>query len=533
MMTGCVRYVGTAYLLHVASHAMQLGVDSVGLMAEADNDWLAGLSTHGDMKCSVEDECIIGSGMGACKVMLNPSVAIQIGSTDSGHHCEIALNGSLKHKRVQRAARLDTPKSDIIITGHSQLSHWNLCWKQDARRIDRPGLRVTGVESFCYYVNGLCFLWASPCSGGCSQLGAHSSYSSFCPGLRYATEAEWSAALPSLNAGRPAFYSKCAVMQLDPQWHHCDYSNAFVRVEDGSYNELVLVCGVSASVTGSGIAPSPTPSPTPYPTAFPTPHPTAHPTPHPTAFPTPFPTPSPTPYPTAFPTPFPTPRPTPHPTPSPTPSPTHPPGWLTPQLPMAGGSTQAHTGGVASTGAGSGVVIQGSISAVGDPHLQNVHGERFDLMRPGTYALIHIPKGEPVEDTLLRVEADVRRLGGQCADLYFQELNVTGAWAEARYTGGLRFQARGVFHEQPKWAKFGKVQIKVAHGRTQQGIQYLNFYVKHLVHTGFAVGGLLGEDDHKEAAKPSPACVHHTSLLQIGSLIEKNVPFSVAEASFT
>merc|ERR1719221_159902 len=176
--------------------------------------------------------------------------------------------------------------------------------------------------------------------------------------------------------------------------------------------------------------------------------------------------------------------------------------------------------------------VAGPISATGDPHLQNVHGERFDLMRPGKFVLVQIPKGERAEDTLLRVQADARRLGGQCADLYFQELNVTGAWAEAKYTGGLRFQARGQFHEKPEWVKFGKVQVKVGYGRTNEGIQYLNFYVKHLGHSGFAVGGLLGEDDHKEAAKPSPGCVHHTSLLQVAAVGESVPAFSVAEASF-
>jgi len=177
--------------------------------------------------------------------------------------------------------------------------------------------------------------------------------------------------------------------------------------------------------------------------------------------------------------------------------------------------------------------VAGPISATGDPHLQNVHGERFDLMRPGKFVLIQIPKGERAEDALLRVQADARRLGGQCEDLYFQELNVTGAWAEAKYSGGLRFQARGELHEKPNWVKFGKVQIKVAYGRTNEGIQYLNFYVKHLGHAGFAVGGLLGEDDHKEAAKPSQGCVHHTSLLQVRAPSDQSVlAFSVAEASF-
>ena len=45
-----------------------------------------------------------------------------------------------------------------------------------------------------------------------------------------------------------------------------------------------------------------------------------------------------------------------------------------------------------------------------------------------------------------------------------------------------------------------------------KGVTYLNFYVKHLDRAGFAVGGLLGEDDHGEAATPSAGCRKTMSL---------------------
>jgi len=175
--------------------------------------------------------------------------------------------------------------------------------------------------------------------------------------------------------------------------------------------------------------------------------------------------------------------------------------------------------------------IGGGVAATGDPHLQNVLGQRFDLMKPGKHVLINIPRGRH-KNALLRVDADARQLGGQCADMYFQELNITGEWVKATGTGSLRFEAQGVYNKQPKWFQFGKVQVKVAHGRTQNGAQYLNFYVKHLGHSGFAVGGLLGEDDHAEAAMPSAACAHHISLIQISSQTGQSASvFSVAEAS--
>jgi hypothetical protein len=175
----------------------------------------------------------------------------------------------------------------------------------------------------------------------------------------------------------------------------------------------------------------------------------------------------------------------------------------------------------------------GAAAAKGDPHLQNVYGERFDLMRPGKHVLINIPRGQIAEYALLRVEADARQMGGHCADMYFQELNITGEWAEAKRKGGFRFRAQGVRQEKPAWEYFAKVELKVIHGVTQQGIQYLNFYVKNLGHSGFAVGGLLGEDDHTEAVIAPEECSRRLSLLQTATLSGQYArDFSVAEASF-
>merc|ERR1719463_677935 len=161
--------------------------------------------------------------------------------------------------------------------------------------------------------------------------------------------------------------------------------------------------------------------------------------------------------------------------------------------------------GAASGGAGA--------AAVGDPHLQNVHGERFDLMKPGKHVLINIPRGASADKALLRVQADARQLGGQCADMYFQELNVTGSWAEANQAGGYHYGASQRDVETPEWVAFGKVGLKVVHGRTDSGLSYLNVYVKHLGRAGYAVGGLLGEDDHEDVITPLEECAKRLSLV--------------------
>ncbi|CAK0794728.1 unnamed protein product [Prorocentrum cordatum] len=147
-------------------------------------------------------------------------------------------------------------------------------------------------------------------------------------------------------------------------------------------------------------------------------------------------------------------------------------------------------------------------SATGDPHLQNLYGERFDLMQPGSVVLIQIPRGQPINDTLLTIEADARRLGAGCTDMYFQTLSVTGKWVGSV----LRFDSQRDPEQKPKWVKFGPVELKVTHGRADTNFKYLNFYVKHLGHAGADVGGLLGMDDHTDAATPGQGCVKLLSL---------------------
>jgi len=176
----------------------------------------------------------------------------------------------------------------------------------------------------------------------------------------------------------------------------------------------------------------------------------------------------------------------------------------------------------------------GGGSAVGDPHLQNVHGERFDLMKPGKHVLLNIPRGKSADNALLRVEARANQLGGQCSDMYFQELNVTGSWAEAKKAGGYHHSALQHDVEAPEWVVFGQVELKVVHGHTNGGLKYLNVFVKHLGRAGFVVGGLLGEDDHSDVIQPDGSCVGQLALLAIRGKGGQEAPsvLSVAVASF-
>merc|ERR1719230_236164 len=156
-----------------------------------------------------------------------------------------------------------------------------------------------------------------------------------------------------------------------------------------------------------------------------------------------------------------------------------------------------------------------SVSAVGDPHMQNILGQRFDLAQPGEHTLLEIPRGASASDALLRVTADAEHEGGACSDMYFKALNITGLWASAQQKDGYMYTA-GAPQPVVGWRSFDKVEVKVAWGRTLGGVEYLNFMVRHLMRFGQDVGGLLGMDDYTQAAKRDPSCGSVT-LVQLHS----------------
>jgi len=153
------------------------------------------------------------------------------------------------------------------------------------------------------------------------------------------------------------------------------------------------------------------------------------------------------------------------------------------------------------------------VSATGDPHLVNIHGQRFDLMQPGVHSLVHIPRRAEANRTLLDIQADVQRVGSSCADMYMHTINVTGAWASApEHPAGLFFSAEKA-DQDLGWQTFGQVKVKVAQGHTKSGVPYLNFLVKSLSKVDYSIGGLLGEDDHTHASTIDPHCHARVALM--------------------
>ena len=98
--------------------------------------------------------------------------------------------------------------------------------------------------------------------------------------------------------------------------------------------------------------------------------------------------------------------------------------------------------------------------------------------------------------------ADAQRLGNTCADLYFQNINITGKWVNMR--GGLQFSVDA--KTRAKWMYFGRIQLKAVHGHAIDEKKYLNIFVKGIGKERLPVGGLLGGDNRALAAQVSEDC---------------------------
>jgi hypothetical protein len=153
-----------------------------------------------------------------------------------------------------------------------------------------------------------------------------------------------------------------------------------------------------------------------------------------------------------------------------------------------------------------------SVSGKGDPHLVNMNGQRFDIFQEGRHVLIVVPRHAQQKGASLHVEADAKHVGGPCADLYFRTMTISGSWLGRNRTVTHHAGASNV---TAGWKQYGPVSLKVVHGSTSGGVQYLNILAKGLNTASFTVGGLLGDGDHTFASTPPANCKRAASALQL------------------
>lgn len=182
-------------------------------------------------------------------------------------------------------------------------------------------------------------------------------------------------------------------------------------------------------------------------------------------------------------------------------------------------------------------------AALGDPHVTNIYGERFDINRAGAFVLIQIPRDDPTAKSLLTVDGEVQH-GTICTKmLWITRLRVGGSLLGDKYEFGITDDANAPFfmgvgntttrnlEEFENMARLSEVTVEknVAHMKVPgprltihvgaaavvvdlvklvlkapTGDHHIDINVQNmrsLVHTQDLVGGLLGIDDHTFASE--------------------------------
>jgi hypothetical protein len=226
------------------------------------------------------------------------------------------------------------------------------------------------------------------------------------------------------------------------------------------------------------------------------------------------------------------------------------------------------------------------VAVTGDPHVTNVEGQRFNLVRTGVHELLRLPRRSGTPGKQAGSEALLEVLGSveseqSCAEPFVRQLDLSGLWLQQSgplvlRAGGLSLDSedaivlhvngsrvdkheltrdarlRGVLQVTEPRAKRGKqhgakvrrdkffsVQMRLP-GATLtvdfvhrdvpgSSLNHLDFNVADLPKL-MDVGGVLGRDDHALAASPSAGCRPTQGL--VGQRADFDARASLLSASY-
>lgn len=185
----------------------------------------------------------------------------------------------------------------------------------------------------------------------------------------------------------------------------------------------------------------------------------------------------------------------------------------------------------------------GSGSAVGDPHVTNVAGERFDIMRSGMHTLVEVPRDQRIPKKLL-VKGQIERYGSACSSMWITQMSISGSQLNTEYeffTRGDHLYRVGNFSTdnidafaaavqpaelsiklqnnayRPNYGKYKIAEFTINAGPAKlfvvfvrrQGETHYDFHAKNLgsLSAKTDIGGLMGIDDHTWATSSDGDCV--------------------------
>lgn len=170
-----------------------------------------------------------------------------------------------------------------------------------------------------------------------------------------------------------------------------------------------------------------------------------------------------------------------------------------------------------------------TLSGEGDPHLQNIHGEFFDVWKLGKIDLLRLPKSRAhpahlfVQGTISKVRFADGHVDDDCDGPVITAVHVSGNWLGNQKSVNVSLDINNTAlktHQNHPYSKLvvfntkddrklkftvQDVELTVeAKGRYDR--QYLRFVAEHVTTFHGEVGGLLGSDDHSDESLRPDVC---------------------------
>jgi hypothetical protein len=180
------------------------------------------------------------------------------------------------------------------------------------------------------------------------------------------------------------------------------------------------------------------------------------------------------------------------------------------------------------------------ICELGDPHVINTLGHKFDIVRMGLWEMLRLPREATATDAKFSIHAQIvdtsGGIDGCAAAPYIGEVHFNGSWLEQSTVkvslsrGELVVLVNGEPHRASSQSVMLSDKVQMLHSEHKVEVRigeasvhvardgqmfhfFLNLQVASLGSVGCAIGGLLGEDDHSEAATMSPWCGRQRMVL--------------------
>jgi hypothetical protein len=225
----------------------------------------------------------------------------------------------------------------------------------------------------------------------------------------------------------------------------------------------------------------------------------------------------------------------------------------------------------------------------GDPHVTNVEGQRFNLVRVGVHTLLRLPRFSDPRPAQSALPALLEVLGTiesekSCEEPFVRQLDLNGLWLRQSgplvlRAGGLNEDSKGAIMLQVNGSHVGVDELshdarlrgllQVTKAKTKQAkphggrvhrnkfftvklhfsgatltvdwvhrevpgstLNHLDLHVADLprLEKGMDVGGILGRDDHTLAASSSPGCEPAQNLMRLDT--DLDVFGSLLKASY-